>query len=59
MAKNVIPGMQTGGGVMSKLVGTVVMVAILVLVIKHPGDAANFVKAVFGGLVTFIDSLVG
>jgi hypothetical protein len=48
MAKNVIPGMKTGGGVMSKVVGTAVLLAILVIVVKHPSDAANFVKTVFG-----------
>ncbi|MFD2418504.1 hypothetical protein [Amycolatopsis pigmentata] len=40
--------MKTGGGVMSKVVGTAVVLAILVIVVKHPSDAANFVKTVFG-----------
>jgi len=34
MAKNAIPGMKTGGGVMSKVVGTAMVLAILVIVIK-------------------------
>jgi len=33
MAKNSIPGMETGGGVMSKVVGATVVLAILVIVI--------------------------
>jgi hypothetical protein len=34
MAKNAIPGMKTGGGVTSKVVDKVVVLAILVIVIK-------------------------
>lgn len=62
MAKNVIPGMKTGGGVMSKVVGTAVVLAILVIVVKHPSDAAEFVKTVFGWIdqiATFLRELGG
>jgi len=38
MAKKSIPGMETGGGVMSKVVGTAEVPTILVIVIK-PEDA--------------------
>jgi hypothetical protein len=48
MAKNAIPGLKTGGGVMSKVVGAAVVLAILVTVVKHPSDAADFVKTIFG-----------
>jgi hypothetical protein len=61
MAKNAIPGMKTGGGVMSKLVGTAMVLAILVIVVKHPSDAADFVKTVFGWIdqiATFLRELV-
>ncbi|MCA1704982.1 MAG: hypothetical protein LC808_17655 [Actinobacteria bacterium] len=34
MAKNSIPGMKTGGGVMPKMVGTAAVPTILVIVIK-------------------------
>jgi hypothetical protein len=37
MAKNSIPEMETGGGVMSKVVGATVVLAILVIVI-NPED---------------------
>lgn len=37
MAKNAIPGMKTGGGVMSKVVDTAVVLTILVIVIKPEG----------------------
>jgi hypothetical protein len=58
MAKQTIPGFQTGGGgMLRKLIGTVVVLALLVIVVKHPADAANWVKAAVGcldGLVSFI-----
>jgi hypothetical protein len=58
MARNVIPGLKTGGGVMSKVIGTAVVLAILVIVVKHPTDAANFAKTIFSGLGAVIDGLV-
>lgn len=58
MARNVIPGLKTGGGVMSKVIGTAVVLALLVIVVKHPADAASFTKAVFSGLGAVLDGLV-
>lgn len=58
MARNVIPGLKTGGGVLSKVIGTAVVLAILVIVIKHPTDAASFAKALFSGVGAVIDGLV-
>lgn len=58
MARNVIPGVRTGGGILSKVIGTAVVLAILVIVVKHPADAANFTKTVFSGLGAVIDGLV-
>jgi hypothetical protein len=58
MAKNTIPGLKTGGGILSKAIGTVVVLAILVVVVKYPSDAASLVKTVFAGLGTLIDGLV-
>ncbi len=58
MAKNVIPGVKTGGGVLSKVIGTAVVLAILVMVVRHPTDAASFAKTLFSGLGAFIDGLV-
>lgn len=62
MAKNAFPGMKTGGGVMSKVVGTLVLIAVLVTVVKYPADAASWVRGlgtVIDGLVTFIRALFG
>jgi hypothetical protein len=58
MAKNVMPGFKTGGGVMSKVIGTAVVLAILVIVVKHPTDAASFAKGLFSGLGAVIDGFV-
>lgn len=60
MARNSIPGINIGGGVMSKVVNTAVVLAILVIVVKHPSDAADFVKTVFGWIdqiATFLREL--
>jgi hypothetical protein len=59
MSKNTIPGLKTGGGILSKVIGTVVVLAILVMVVKYPSDAASLVKTIFAGLGTLIDGLVG
>jgi hypothetical protein len=58
VAKNVIPGMKTGSGMMSKAIGTAVVLATLVIVIKHPTDAASFAKTVFSGFGAVIDGFV-
>ena len=58
MAKNIIPGLQTGRSAMSKLIGTAVVLAILVIVVKHPTDAATFAKSILSGSGALIDGLV-
>lgn len=60
--KNAMIPMPTGGkSVVPKLVGTLVCVALLVIVVKHPGDAASWTKELFSlasgavdGVVSFI-----
>lgn len=59
MARNVIPGMKTGGGMMAKTIGVAVVLAILVIVVKHPTDAASFAKTLFSGFGAVIDGFVG
>jgi len=58
MARNVIPGMKTGSGMMSKVIGIAVVLAILVIVVKHPTDAASFAKTLFSGLGAVVDGFV-
>ncbi|MEU6263901.1 hypothetical protein [Saccharopolyspora shandongensis] len=67
MAKNSFPMMQTGGnGTLGKVIRILVVVALVVLVVKFPADAAAFAKAAFswagtaiGGVVTFFRELAG
>ena len=48
MTKNAIPGMKPSSALMFTVAGAVAVLVVLVLVITHPGDAAHFVRAVFG-----------
>ncbi|MFF4592453.1 hypothetical protein [Amycolatopsis sp. NPDC001319] len=64
MAKNIIPGMKTGGGALRKVIGAAVAIALVVLVVRYPADTATWAKnaaAVAGdaidGLVTFLRNL--
>ncbi|TVT50719.1 hypothetical protein FNH05_15240 [Amycolatopsis rhizosphaerae] len=62
MAKNPYPVMNTGGGLLPKVIGTLVLIAVLTLVIKYPADAAHWVRGlghVIDGLVAFLRALFG
>lgn len=55
-----LPMMPTGGGVLPKVLRWLVAIALVVLVVKYPADAATWVRNVFTwgeeaveGLVTF------
>lgn len=59
--KNAIPMPTSSGSVLPKLVGALVVAALLVIVVKHPSDAADWTKQLFGlagdavdGIVSFI-----
>lgn len=65
MAKNMLP-MTTGGGVLRKVVGTLVALAVLALVVGHPADAATWTTSVvhllgrvIGGISTFLRDAIG
>ncbi|MEU9686167.1 hypothetical protein [Amycolatopsis japonica] len=64
MAKNSFPGFKAGGGILKKLAIAVVVVAIIVMVIKSPGESAGVVndardsgEGVVDSLITFFRSL--
>lgn len=66
MAKQTFPGIKTGGGVLPKLIGFGVLLALLVIVVQYPAEAASWVKSAFSlagdgidGLVAFIRSIGG
>jgi hypothetical protein len=54
MAKQTIPKFQTGGGILRKIVTAGTVLAALVVVVKHPVDAAEWVKTA----VDWLDRLV-
>lgn len=65
MARNMTP-MKTGGGVLGKLVGVLIVLAMVALVVGHPADAATWVVGVVhllgrvvGGFSTFLRYVVG
>ncbi|GAA5115929.1 hypothetical protein [Haloechinothrix salitolerans] len=54
--KNMIP-MSTGGGVLPKLIGFAVVIAVLLVVVKHPQDSASWVQSLIDGGESVIDGL--
>lgn len=63
MAKNMIP-MPASKGFLPRVFGALVLVALVVIVVKYPGDAAGWMKDLFGlgedaveGLVSFVRTL--
>lgn len=61
MAKSPYPVMKTGG-LLPRVIGTLVVIAVVVLVIKYPADAARWVRGVgtvIDGLVDFLRALFG
>ena len=56
--------MPSGGGLLRKIVGVGVVIALLVIVVKHPADAAasatdlaGFVGSLIDGLWSFVQQL--
>lgn len=65
MAKQMIP-MPGGSSVLPKLIGVAVLIALVVVVVKHPGDSASWVQALFDlgesvvdGIASFLHNLAG
>lgn len=63
MSKNMTP-IKTGSGILSKLIGILVGLAVVMLIIKYPSDAAGWVTGaahlmmnIVGGLVAFFRQL--
>lgn len=66
MPKNMMPMAPSGRGLLSKVVGTLVLVAVVMLVVKYPADAAHMglgawhlLTTVVSGLVTFFRQIGG
>ena len=58
MAKNSLPMMKSGGGILSKLIGFGVVIALVTLVVKYPSDAASWVSGGLHGAGSVIDGFV-
>jgi hypothetical protein len=56
MAKNMFP-MKTGGNLLNKIIGTVIVLSVLALVIEHPADAAHAVTGLFRTIDHVIDGV--
>lgn len=56
MAKNnnLVPK-PSSGGALPKLIGAVFVIALLAIIVKHPGDAAEWAKSLVSGGVAVID----
>lgn len=58
--KTTIPTpISTGSKLMPKLVGTVGLLVVLVLVVKHPSEAAGWAKAAFGVVESMAEGIAG
>lgn len=56
MAKNMLP--TKGGGIVSKVIWLVVGLAILMLVVRYPGDVASWIKEAVHMLTSTVSGLV-
>ncbi|MEU6264839.1 hypothetical protein [Saccharopolyspora shandongensis] len=59
MAKTQFPMMpKTGGGVLAKLVGTALVLAVLTMVVKQPAEAAQLLEGIGGLLGSAVEGLM-
>jgi hypothetical protein len=56
--KNSMFPMPTSSGIVPKVIGTMLLIAIVSIVIKHPSEAANFATGLFGLLGAAIDGVI-
>ncbi|QWF80445.1 hypothetical protein [Amycolatopsis sp. CA-230715] len=57
MAKSTIPGLKSSGGVLPKLIGLTVLAAVLMLIVKHPANAATWVQSAGDWVGNAVDGL--
>ncbi|WP_344861975.1 hypothetical protein [Amycolatopsis ultiminotia] len=58
MAKQQFPGLKSGSGLLSKVIVGALALAVLVLVVKYPSDAASWAQGVGSVAADTIDGLV-
>lgn len=66
MARNSMLPMKTGSGLLGKIIGGLIALAVLSMVIKYPTEAASWVTSLFhwagsaiDGISTFLAHVVG
>jgi hypothetical protein len=57
MARKSLMPAPNGGGVLPKVIGSFVALAVLGMVVKHPSEAATWAKALISGAGTVIDGI--
>lgn len=57
MARNQLPMMSTGSGVLGKLVGALITIGFLAFVVKDPASAAQLVNGLVGLLGKVVDGI--
>ncbi|WP_414936506.1 hypothetical protein [Amycolatopsis sp. cmx-11-51] len=58
MVKSNFPVMKSGGGILPKVVGLIILLAIGVMVVKHPTDSAGWVTDAVHGIGAVLDGVV-
>lgn len=58
MAKQMIP-MPSSNSILPKLIGIAVLIALVVVVVKYPGDAAKVVQTLLGVGEDVVDGIAG
>jgi hypothetical protein len=57
MAKKTTPLAAPAGSVLPKVIGTLVLLALLLVIVKHPSEAAVWAKALGAGIGTAANGL--
>lgn len=58
MAKSPFPMPKTGSGLLPKVTGALVLVALFMFMVKHPSEAASLVQSGASGLGSVVEALV-
>lgn len=57
MSKKSMMPIPSGSRILPKLVGAAVVIALLLVVVQHPTDAANWVQALVNGGEAIVDGI--
>jgi hypothetical protein len=57
MAKNTMLPMKPGGGLLGKVIAALVGLALLAIIVRHPGDAASWARTLAGMIGAAVDGV--